>query len=710
MTPKKIQNMQHNRYNSSLFLCRIGIIVLMMLGLVEQIHAQKNIEEPTDTAEVEDNPFAIKKDGSVVPIDSAKLRGDTDYRRFVMDTRYMAYGDTLAMKKWYSGLFLQAGMGGEDFVKTGKGEELQPQTTFFGAIGKQLNKYHSLRLRGQGAIGYTKKSEHLYLRASAIADHLFNLTDYLSGYNPARPLGISTVLGLGVNYAAMNNVGKKGLSYDVHAGVQLQFYTGPHGTVNVEPYVMLASDNIDLNPNNWRRFDIGYGVNLNMTYYIENHLSRAARLRYIQKARDGEVSADSAHLYSWQHPWIFELAAGPAVLRNPEMDLKETLGHEVAASVGKWVSPVVGLRASAVMRHTDWAMTLTQGNNVTHTQYFSSLYTGVRVEGMVNPLGFLRSFRWNAPVGAYLVAGAGVGWLIKHQTTQALHCYSESYSAGLHLWARLGDGLQFFVEPRFNYNVYNIPYSNKNWQANFSDETYGVNIGFTAMNVNKPYRRKVQTSGDDDQWHHWTVSLGGGSNLVPDLSRMKGKSKLPFNGLVAVNYNFTRASSARLSMEFVSHSFNLLSNYYDLNMDLPQYNYAPVERRGLWNGTFRLGLASLAYELNMSNAFSGYRANRLFSLSFFLGPGVGWHIGQDMTIDENEPIFVNHEVVPRGKNAKGTYFVVNGGAVLSARVSSHIAISLTPQLHYVPKLDIPGVELSRLKTIETLDLGVQYKF
>ena len=689
------------------------------------IHAQSPLfilNAQNDTVK-EDNPFAVPdslKRNRNLAKDSVVLNA----MNYKMDTRYMAVGDSLEQKRWYNGLFFQAGIGAEQIMKAHSRDEMHPLTTFFFAFGKQLSKYHSLRLRAQGAIGYTKNSEHLYLRMGGIGDHLFNVTDYLYGYNPCRAMGVSTVIGGGMHYAAMRGTGKKGKSYEVHGGLQLQFYTGPHGTVNLEPYVMLASDNIDLSTNNWRRYDVGLGVNLNFTYYLENHLSRAARLRYIRDARDGQVLPDSTRLYAWQQPWILEIAAGPAVTKIPEMSLSETLGHEVAVSIGKWVSPVVGLRASVMIRNTDWAMQSTPGNNVIHEQYFSSLYNGVRLEGMLNPLGFLRNFRWNAPVGFYLVGGAGVGWLIKHKPLNPLHSWSEHYTAGIHLWARLSEGLQFFVEPRITHNIYNVPYTNKNWEANFSDDIYGVNIGITATSIAKPYRRNWNDRSSSagllpegrknenlsEKELRWTVGLGGGTNLIPKLSHYKGRQKLPFNFNAFANYRFSNISSVRLSMEFVSASITTLTNYYDLNMSLPQFNYAPVERRGLWLLTNRMGIASLGYEMNLSNAFCGYHPKRLFSLSLFAGPGIAWHIGQDQEIDENEPIFNNHDVRPKEDNPTGTYFVASAGARLTARITSNIGIMLTPQLHYIPKLEIPGFNTSRLGSIETLDLGVQYKF
>ena len=63
------------------------------------------------------------------------------------------------------------------------------------------------------------------------------------------------------------------MSLEGHMGLQLRFFTGPQGYANIEPYVGLATDKMDLSQNqNWRKIDVFYGVNFNYVYYIHNNL------------------------------------------------------------------------------------------------------------------------------------------------------------------------------------------------------------------------------------------------------------------------------------------------------------------------------------------------------------------------------------------------------------------------------------------------------
>lgn len=706
--------MQKNKYHHiaclrGFFLVLVFVFFSMLETKAQILDLQTgSVEVKNDTTEIEDNPYKISKDTTIVPIDSARLKGQEDYRKYIMDTRYLALGDSLGKQKWYRDMFLQMGMGVENFVPAIGGYEFNTLNTFHLAVGKQFGKYHSLRLQGDVALGYQPNYDRMYLRLGGQLDHLFNLSSYLYGYNPSRILEIGTVVGVGLHWARLRTTGRSSTPYESHGGLQLRFYTGPHSVFNIEPYVMLASDGIDLSMyRNWHRYDVAYGVNANFVYYFDNHLSHAARNRILTKSRNkspNRVTADSTRLYSWQAPWLFEIGAGASFVDIPEVNFSEKMGYEWALSGGKWFSSIIGLRATAMINTTAWGNRATITNQLTYEEKLSSFYVGTRLEGMFNPLGFLRSFRWDTPVGGYFVGGAGIGWLVKGPD---LRCWSESYSAGLHLWARLTDGLQFFIEPRYTYRFYNVPYHNVQWSANFSDHSYGLNMGLTATNISRPYRR--YETPDGERRLRMAAGLGGGIHMLPSNSRYKGVTSMPYNMNAFFEYRIDNASGMRLAFEFVKHNSSNLTQYYDLNMSIPEYGYAPMLRRGLWNYTYYLGLATLDYELNLTNAFCGYRTGRLFDFEAFVGPGLMWTLGRQAVLDERETLRVGHEARPH-ETSGNMCVAVNGGVKLTANVHRGFGITLTPQINYVPDMEIHGLTISRMKVLGTLDLGVQYQF
>lgn len=716
--------MRKTNYIHNSLVSKISITLLLVLCFAVHANAQVNTkanqsdEEKNDTTEVEDNPYALKKNKDREPTDSARIKGEENFKKYVMDYRWLAPGDSIDKGKWYKDMFIQMGLGAEKIAPPNDSHKFNTLTTFHLGFGKQFGPYHSLRLLGQGAIGYQQKKDRLYLRGGLTLDHNFDITSYVYGYQPSRLVNVSTLLGVGAHYARMRRSGLKATPIEIHAGLQFRFYTGPHGMASIEPFFGLASDDIDFSENrNWHRYDVTYGLNMNMVYYFDNHLTRATRHRMIKESKANnpyDITSDSLHLYSWQKPWIFEFAGGPIVNDIPNMSLMETMGHEVALSVGKWFSPAIGIRGSVMTRHSDWAKKYVVGNNGYryYEQIFSSLYVGGRVEAMVNPLGMLKNFRWDAPFGAYITGGAGLGWFIKHKDSPSLHCWSESYTAGIHLWYRLTDGLQIFLEPRYTHNVYNIPYRNKMWSQNYSDNSYGVNIGVTTAVIEKRYRK--YTIDDDSIMSHFAIGLGAGMNLIMSESRYKGKSPMNYNYNGFLEYRFNTTSAVRLNFAFFSHSTSDYSTFKDYNLEFP--NVKPATRKGLWHYTNRIGFIALNYDINLTNALCGYRSvglkgNRLFNLDLFFGPGIAFHMKQSSELDQSENLRVNHEAKTTIQDAKGKFFAGNGGVKLSAHLTRHIGVTLTPQIYFVPTMEnIKTVKMGRLRTFEMLDLGLQYQF
>lgn len=637
-------------------------------------------------------------------------------KKYILDRRYRPENDSSL--KWYRNLFLQAGVGIEQMVPPKGNYHFDALTQAHGALGIQLNSYHSLRGVLHASLGYQKEYDRMFAKIGGRIDHLFDWTSYFEGYRPDRLFGISSIIGVGAQYAGLNQMRRRGKSFESHVGMQLHFYTGPHGIINLEPYIGVGTDNFDLSRNqNWRRYDVFYGIGLNYVYYFSNHLSRAARMRLLEKGKGlGRTIRDSQRnaltdsvLLSWQAPWIVEYSAGANVTDATDLAMGETLGHNVTFSVGKWFSPVIGLKASLHSRTLKWRKENSMSGDVQYETDYMTQYNSGRVEGMFNPLGFSRKFSWDSPFGGYLVVGGEFGWFIKEQSEKSLHCRSEAYTAGLHLWARLSEGLHVFVEPRFVHNVYKIPYTNVQWNKRFSDNTLGVNLGLTAVSV-PPKFRKRHESMSDEYFHHLTVGIGGGANMIQSIKRLKGFSSFPWNAHAFASYNIDYVSGVRLAFEFFSRPVSDMSSYNDYNMQLPSEGYAPVMRNGQWNHNYRMGVLSLGYNVDLANAFAGRQIDPLFRLEGFLGPAIMFIFGEGGTLDKKEPLREGHDVRLLEKVDGKTYFAVNVGSKLSARLTSRLRLTLTPQVNFVPNLKMSSLNMTRLKLFEHLDLGVQYSF
>jgi len=650
-----------------------------------------------DSGEVEDNPFLIKGGKKREPVDSAKMKGQMDPRIYILDKRYIAKGDSTL--PWYRNMFLQLGAGFEQMVPPASDYQFDALTSFHLGLGLQLNKYNSLRLMAHGALGYQKRYDRMFAKGGLRLDHLYDWTSYFDGYRSDRLMGVSTIVGLGVQRSALNRMGRRGNSIEGHGGLQLRFYTGPHGVLNIEPYIGVATDNMDLSDNrNWRRYDIFYGANLNYVYYFSNHLSRATRMR-LEKANRDSV------LLKWQAPWFFEFSSGPNLLGESDLKSSDTMGHNITLSVGKWFSPVIGVKASAMFRTLTWRKETSHALTTDYVTRYNTQYYSGRLEAMLNPLGFSKNFHWDAPAGFYLLAGGEYGWFIKEQSGRSLHCRSEAYTAGLHLWARLATGVSVFIEPRFMHNVYKIPYNNVLWNQRFSDNTYGVNIGLTASTI-KP-EKKTETPSDIKKI---VLGAGGGINLMQETSYLEGEKHFPMNAHLFAEYRFNHVSGIRLGFDFLLKQSSSMTSFYDYNMSAPEAGYAPIMRNGLWNHSYRIGFLALDYSINLGNALSGYKGNSIFQLEAFAGPALMVLFGEGGSLDGRELLMSGHEARVATKVDGVMRLAVNAGTKLSAQITPHIALTLTPQLHYVPNMKVVSIGNTRRTFFESLDFGIQYGF
>lgn len=690
--------------------------------LEAQIVDEKRAVEETfairkDTAEVEDNPFAIKRDASKLPTDSARLRGDVDPIRYRMDRRYQGAHED-ANRHWYDDMFLTLGAGIMQIVPLSSDHQFNPINDVQLGVGVQLGKYHSLRAQAFCGIGYQQKYDRVYSRYGGRAEHMFDLSSFFEGYKPARLLGVSTILGVGGQYARLNNMhGRYGTTAEFHGGLQFNFYTGPHGYLSLEPYFGIASDQLDLSlQQNWRRFDTFYGANLNYVYYFSNHLSRAARNRQIDAARNAGyqeyvayIAGKDTILQAWQTPWLLEFAFGPNFNDNDKLSLIETMGSSVNISVGKWFSPVIGIRGTVSSSSSTWVNEPVTLDGKNYTKHRNMRYISGGMEAMLNPLGLSHGFSWDMPYGVYLVGGGEFGWLVKEQQGGSLRCRSEAYTAGVHLWAKLSEGIQFFIEPRLMHNVYKIPYTNAMWNHRFSDNSYSLRIGLTAQSVSK-YFRKNTDENHGDELHDFAVGLGGGISSLQSLSMLNEKHGISYNFHGFASCHFDKINGLRLGLEFMTLTANENASFTDYNMSASDHGYAPISRTGLWNHNYHLGAASLSYALNMGNLMGGYQSRRLFNVEAFFGPSIVCLFGETGQLDESFSLAKDHEARVDNQVETKAYFALNGGATLSARLSSSMALMLTHQLYWTPQLRLPAISQSRPRFIEMFDLGLQFEF
>lgn len=684
---------------------RAALVVCCMAGMPAA--AQVTQETPIDSLDDE----TIAKSRAAHGKNSAREEGQFDAMDYVLDSRWRAYGEDFT-NRWDDHLFVQFGGGLEQMASPSSNYQFAPLTSAHFALGKQLDRLNTLRLHLRASWGNQEYKAKVYTAFGARLEHLFSLTSYVRGYNPARLIDISTLVGVGVQQAKL--VEEKGLAFEAHAGLQLKFFTGPQGYVALEPYVGMANKKYDLDEKQgWRKSDMFYGAQLSYIYYIHNNLSPQSRARFIKNKSKENRYADST-LQSWQQPWFVQLAMGPAFLSGQQLGLSETMGHTVSFSVGRWLSPIIGLRFTGTQTVTTWRKELVPERAVPyHPAYERTLhntYSGVRAEALFNPFGLKNNYLWNERWGAFLAVGGEMGWITKFQDTK-LSCRSESYTAALHGWVNLGDGLQAFVEPRFNHYVYRVPYTNVAWNKSYSDNGFSLSVGLTMRTTASDFRNYTPTEADLQAERHCIVAGAGvGMSMKQTKMNYTGKGGMHYTGSAFIEYHLNHLHGVRASVEYASLSHAGMGEFEDWNMDYPEQNYLKETRTGLWDYSYNVGFVSLDYQLNLTNLFSGVNPKRRFALSMFVGPSLQMVISEQEQLSAKELVRSNHRVV-RNSDMKGSKMGIglNAGMKLEYFVTPQLGVHLTPNFYLLGSGVAKGIDLLDVRYLQSVSIGAQWK-
>lgn len=657
---------------------------------------------------------SVDVDDDEAPVDTAiKTRRNTatefNALKYVLENRYRGYGDKFT-KRWDDHLFLEFGAGYHEELGRSAGN-LSGLTMAHVGIGKQFSRLHTARINLGLGFGYYEDSRYNYSRFSATADWLFSLSSYLDGHKPSRLLDVSTVLGLGYRYRlTRTNIGVRP-SKDVHVGLQFKFFTGPQGYLAVEPYAGISSRHME------NKYGAFYGANINFIYYLHNNLSIEERMRFMNKVLDGDTEVKTKPEW-WRTPWFAEVSGAVAFFKGSKGN-SPSPGHSTSLALGHWLSSAIGLRLSGSLTQTTWQkMDIPMGitneeqrvelgvpEQPNATRNYHNICYDLRADALINLFGFGKKNTWNDPFGMSIVVGGGVGWLRKNQD-QPLRTYTTFYDAGLHMYYRLSDGLQVFVEPRFTHYNYKIPYGNTAGAKRFGDNVITANIGLTAYTHGSSYRNTAKTEYVAPKLP-LSVGLGVGTSLIPTENSYCG-APLNYNFNAFAEYHFTKLHSVRVAFEYMQVNGITAGSYHavDLTQDTKGYNAV-----GLFKHGYRRGFLSLDYSVNVTNLISGYQGRRMFEAELFAGPTIMFAIGATHDLDGSVRLKSQHAAQANFWNKTDPLMGANGGVKLRFNATKHLGVTMTPQIHVLrwdPLLN--GVEMNKFRAFETLDFGVQYDF
>ncbi len=505
--------------------------------------------------------------------------------------------------------FLSFGTGAlmQQHVNTG-GETILPMLHL--RMGREFSALHALRIGMTAGMGFLRSESTgqgpwaLTSHVGGEIDYLFNLSNYLYGYRPERPLSLSLLLGAGLGSyrlsgsrrSSVQGLKDHAIAYQFHTGLQVRLFASPRSAIIAEPYVQLGnagSDLSDLGSANWHKYVVNYGLNLSYVYYLNNVLSSPAVIGDFKRTyAPGQrwLRGDADDL-SQRRPLFISYAIGATGYSTfGSMGLSSTLGPSYSLAFGGWLSSALGLRLSATLTNAS----LSESKGRTNMLGYASL----GVDALLNPLGFGRHYDWDAPAGVSLLAGMEYG-LMKRTNDTRSSSNMLGARVGLQPWVRLGHQTRFYVEPSLAVLVHRTGDNPRTHDRQLSmkvglemmlghrqDEPYNI--------VNGPLPGGV------------FVGAGGGWNATFLRWRQEGAGNGLFKNAVAfAGYRLNALSSFLLSGEYLTERF----------------------KNGSKRNKWEYWMTSASYQFNVSNWLTGYQADRRFQVSALVGPTVGIHSG-----------------------------------------------------------------------------------
>lgn len=650
------------------------------LLLVVSSISKAQIYNVADTLDEED--YLQKRDTIKMSRQNTALRdGDSNYGTdYVLDDRYLVSHEQFN-KGILENVYISGGAGFDFLQSRTEGYNALPLTQFNLSIGKNLSMLHSLRLSAGGAITYLSEQNFFFTRGTVKLDYLYDISTQIYGYNAARPLSVSLLTGVGANLIRNENEWKLKFVPDFHAGLQFRIFTGPRCYLNVEPYAGISADQYDNGSNqNWRKYDVQYGVNMNIQYYLFDQLSSQSKLRLLQGRGTGTLMVDEETVDAWRTPWFIETAMGPAFSSVEGEGI--SIGTTSSLMMGRWLSPVLGFRAGAVTRSTLCNSIPADLSFSQFKERYYANYKSGRIDFLINPFGFSKDFSWDKQYGVNIVLGTEMG-MAEHYKGDGEYTksFGQTFTGGIHLWTKLTDDLQFYIEPRYTHTIFTKREHNYS-DAGFYENIPSLNLGLTML-IRSHKFHELDEFDDVQNFMHSYVrgfrfgATGGFTTFQPETADFGGRSA--WNGTAYLEYRFSHLHSVRAEGMYLMTKRNKISGY-----DLSSCQNNSV-------------IASLNYEVSVTNLLSGILRHRWCELEAFVGPSAEF--------------IINSKNCTQNPDAKDYNFGGNFGLKLSKHIWNGISLVATPTVYFLGG-DIESVNAVKMmgcRFYQTLNLGIQYK-
>lgn len=383
----------------------------------------------------------------------------------------------------FHNLFFSAGIGGGmTMAGATMGSSLYKHVgpeAFIG-IGNWFTSVSGLRLSLTGNV-YKVRNQYLSMFGGQL-DYMMNFNSLFAGYHPERIFRLYGVAGMSV--AIPEKTGRTGNAVGAGVGVQANFRLSSTTDLFLEPRVNIYSNKL-LHGITTNKVDMPVTMVLGLTYHRPDNGSY----------KRGELESSN-----WTDNTFFSVGGG---MTMPMSGIFKSLRRDVVqphitGAIGKWLTPVSGLRASGQ------AGLLSERNY--RGQLTRTKLVGVEIDYMLNVSNFIggydpdRIFSLNGFVGASCVFNSAVD----RYSTRG---FEFGLTAGAQGVAHITPSLQLYLEPKLG--MYTDDLIAGHLPPLKQDLLFTMSAGLT-YNFRQPDYYADKAAFKSEEKPKWFVSAAGG--------------------------------------------------------------------------------------------------------------------------------------------------------------------------------------------------------
>ena len=569
-------------------------------------------------------------------------------------------------------------------------------------IEKEINKLHSLRLLVyEGVYQQAQRSIRMKKFQGELL-HSFNWTRYFGGYNPYRKVEAVTNLGVGAFYSKRLDQVEVGPMFIMGAGARMLL--SPAVSLGIEPYVALASDNIDHSgAENFRNYDVLYGTDVSLAYtFHEEKFREELRSRYAGKTFvDFGLGAQ------------FEPYSG--YYRQPSsIPFLATAGPHLRLGIGYWLAPGLAIRATGNLSSSNWDNTHLEADAKANQPAYDIRLKNVLANGRLDFLFSPYHYFAGNEAGRFdvnAILGWEYGYMIKtaYNPEDLLRTYYDGFSGGLQFRYNYDKNTSLYIEPRVTVADYNVPYTNNpDYVDHHRDYLFSMTAGLEyAVNEYRFLGRKQQPSKFNP---HIAFSLLGGPNYLFVTKEHASDFYVDYSAGLAGEMQITPYSGVRVMADYSQLSYK---DTYRYRQQLLSDN-TQVSDTALYRGKYGFVNLSADYVFDLGTLLQGYDVNNRWDVALAVGPVYSRRVSQKAVMSKNEkpleyngsnPIATTPEVIHRATDhALG----VQVGIPVSYRLTPRLELLFEPRARFFPTDYIAQHHSQGATKILNTQLGLRY--